>query len=150
MLRGELKSKAAPTEEQAVEAYRVCVQKANDLGVYNKWSVKAFDQLQKLRPLEYQPVTERFAKLDLSDKLEVVRSGVVVPDGESYKNVNVALQGGAVPEGEKTKAAAGGNTATAKAEKGDGGEAATADAGENAPKPQKAAPKKGKRKGGGR
>ncbi|MEZ0311217.1 MAG: tol-pal system YbgF family protein [Myxococcota bacterium] len=150
MLRGELKSKAAPTEEQAVEAYRVCVQKANDLGVYNKWSVKAFDQLQKLRPLEYQPVTERFAKLDLSDKLEVVRSGVIVPDGESYKNVNIALQGGAVPEGEQTKAASGGNTATAKAEKGEGGESATADAGENAPKPQKATPKKGKRKGGGR
>jgi hypothetical protein len=107
MLRSELKNKyAAPIEEQAVDAYRFCVQKANELGVYNKWSVRALNELQKLRPLEYQPVTERLAKLDYKENAEVARNGGMIPDGDSYKRVNVATQGGTIPGAEAPPASA--------------------------------------------
>ena len=45
-----LKEKTLPIEDQAVEAYRNCVKRANELGIYNRWSVKAADRLHEYRP----------------------------------------------------------------------------------------------------
>jgi tetratricopeptide (TPR) repeat protein len=92
--RDQLKNEAAPIEESAVEAYRLCVQKANELGVYNKWSVRALDQLNKLRPEEYPLVTERIAALEFKDKLVVAENSVVVLDGDSYKSADVQVTTG--------------------------------------------------------
>ncbi|MBC7792536.1 MAG: tetratricopeptide repeat protein [Clostridia bacterium] len=98
LLRNQLRDQyAKPVEEQAVDAYRFCVQKANELGVYNKWSVRALNELQKLRPIEYQPVTERLVKVEFNDRTPVARNGAMLPDGDSYKRVNVVMTGGTIP-----------------------------------------------------
>ena len=53
-----LKEKTLPIEDQAVEAYRNCVKRANELGIYNRWSVKALDRLHEYRPDEFPLVSE--------------------------------------------------------------------------------------------
>ncbi len=92
LARDQLKGEAAPIEASAVEAYSLCVQKASEWGVYNRWSVRALDQLNKLRPEEYPLVTERLATLELHDRLVVADNGVVVLDGESYKGADVQVK----------------------------------------------------------
>lgn len=87
-----LREQAAPIEASAVEAYSFCVQQANTLGVYNEWSVKALNQLNRLRPEEYPLVVERYNAVQFSDKLKVQQNGIVIADGESYKAVEVALK----------------------------------------------------------
>jgi hypothetical protein len=87
-----LREQAAPIEGSAVDAYSFCVQQANALGVYNEWSVKALNQLNKLRPEEYPLVVERYEPVQFSDKLKVQENGIVIADGEGYKAVEVALK----------------------------------------------------------
>jgi cellulose synthase operon protein C len=57
LYKEELKAQTLPFEEQAIEAYKACVKKANDLGVYNRWSVKALERLHDYRP-EFPLITE--------------------------------------------------------------------------------------------
>lgn len=97
LLRQQLRDMAAPIEQTAIEAYHLCVSRANDLGVYNKWSVRALERLQKLRPQEYQPLVERLAPLVFEDPLTVVRNGITMPDGDTYKQIELQLEGGAAP-----------------------------------------------------
>ncbi len=104
LLRQQLKEMAAPVEEQAVEAYRLCVGKANELGVYNKWSVKALDQLNKLRPEEYPLVVEKLAAVHFEEKVVVLGNGVVILDGDSFKTPDVILAEGDAPPGATPKA----------------------------------------------
>lgn len=99
MLRGELRKLAAPIEGSAVEAFKVCVDKANELGVYNNWSVKALDELQKLRPEAYPLVVEVVPELKFDRKTEVARNGVYLLDGEQLKRATVKLVAGAPPPG---------------------------------------------------
>lgn len=58
LYKEELRAQTLPFEEQAIEAYKACVQKANDLGVYNRWSVKALERLHDYRPDEFPLISE--------------------------------------------------------------------------------------------
>ena len=87
MLRDQLRELAKPIEEKAVEAFKLCVDKANELGVYNKWSVRSLDQLHKLRPDAYPLVVEAIASVNLPKPLQVQKNGLVVLDGDDYKPV---------------------------------------------------------------
>ncbi|MCC6810624.1 MAG: tetratricopeptide repeat protein [Deltaproteobacteria bacterium] len=58
MYKEKLKAETLPFEEQAIEAYKACNKKANDLGVYNRWSVKALERLHDYRPDEFPLITE--------------------------------------------------------------------------------------------
>jgi TolA-binding protein len=62
MYKEKLKAETLPFEEQAIEAYRACNKKANDLGVYNRWSVKALERLHDYRPDEFPLITEMKTK----------------------------------------------------------------------------------------
>ncbi len=62
LYKEELRGQTLPFEEQAIEAYKACVQKANDLGVYNRWSVKALERLHDYRPEEFPLITEMRSK----------------------------------------------------------------------------------------
>lgn len=96
-LRQQLSTMAQPIEGLAVEAYQVCVDKANELGVYNKWSVRALDRLQKLKPQEYPLVVERLPTLSFADPLVVAKNGLIIEDGESFKAVAQELKPGVGP-----------------------------------------------------
>ena len=83
---------ATPIEELAVEAYKLCVNKANELGLYNKWSVRSLDQLQKLRPQDYPLVVETMEPLNFKDPLKVQRNGLIIADGEDMKPIKLKLK----------------------------------------------------------
>jgi TolA-binding protein len=53
-----LKQQTLPIEDQAVDAYRNCVKRANELGIYNRWSVKSLDRLHEYRSDEFPLVSE--------------------------------------------------------------------------------------------
>ena len=72
---------------QAAEAYRICVDKANELGVYNKWSIRALDKLQSMRPDEYSPLVERTPEVGFTDRLVMYRNGPVIAEGRTFKEV---------------------------------------------------------------
>ncbi|MEZ4272651.1 MAG: tetratricopeptide repeat protein [Myxococcota bacterium] len=91
LLRQQLRDMVVPIEELAVEAYRICVDKANELGVYNRWSGKALSQLQKLRPEEYRPAIERLADVSFAPPLVVAKNGPLIKDGEDLKEVERPL-----------------------------------------------------------
>lgn len=85
LLREQLKQLATPIESLAIEAFRLCSDKANELGVYNKWPIRALDALQKLRPQEYPLAVDRLAEVNIREPLRVLHNGVVLADGEELK-----------------------------------------------------------------
>jgi len=105
MLKQQLKEMAAPIEATAVEAYRLCVGKANELGVYNRWTVKALDQLHKLRPEDYPLVTEYVLPLRYEDRLKVVANAFVIPEGDTFKSVDITFKTAESEKADKDAAA---------------------------------------------
>lgn len=97
ILRQKLREEAQPAIREAVTAYELCVSRSNDLGVYSQWSVKSLKRLQTLAPEQYQPLNERIVAVSYDEPLNVVSSGVVIQDGESYKQVEATTEGGAIP-----------------------------------------------------
>ncbi|MBI3180212.1 MAG: tetratricopeptide repeat protein [Deltaproteobacteria bacterium] len=93
-LRQRLKNDAAPIEEQAIEAFRLCVEKAHELGVYNEWPVKARRRLQQLRPDAFAAIEERLAPIRFTEKLTVQRNGLVVADGEGWRSLEPSAANG--------------------------------------------------------
>ncbi|MBI5512052.1 MAG: tetratricopeptide repeat protein [Deltaproteobacteria bacterium] len=91
-IKDDLKKQTQPIVESAIEAYRICVNKANELGVYNKWSMKALQELQKLRPEEFPPVYERTTQAQFVDALTVQANSVVIPDGDSWRPVSAPIE----------------------------------------------------------
>ncbi len=91
-LRQNLKDMTPTIVESAVEAYRICVNKASELGVYNKWSTKALTELQKLRPEEFPPVNERTEAAQFVDKLVVQSNNIVIPDGDSWRTLAQTIE----------------------------------------------------------
>lgn len=91
-LRAELEKLAVPIRDSAVDAYATCVDNANRLGVYNKWSVRALGALQKLAPEQYLPFVERIAAVDFKDEIVVERNGVVITEGERLKPLAQKLE----------------------------------------------------------
>jgi multidrug efflux pump subunit AcrB len=103
-LRDQLKAMTPEIEEQAVEAYRLCVNKANELGVYNKWSNRARKRLQELRPEEYQPVEEEIVDVQFDDALTVARNSVIVREGDTWRSLGVEVaENGARPSAATVK-----------------------------------------------
>ncbi|MFC1611621.1 hypothetical protein ACFL6C_11735 [Myxococcota bacterium] len=103
-MKAQLRELATPSEESAIEAYRICVNKANELGVYTKWSVKALKRLQEMRPEEFPPSDERLGKVQFSDPLKVARNRLVIADGKSWRSLDAGAQpGGARPGDVKKK-----------------------------------------------
>ncbi|MEM6531889.1 MAG: tetratricopeptide repeat protein [Myxococcota bacterium] len=96
-LRTKLRGEAQPAINEAVTAFELCVSRSNELGEYSQWSVKSLRRLQKLAPEQYQPLDERLVKVDYPEPLEVVSSGVVIKDGDGYKQVQATTDGGVVP-----------------------------------------------------
>ena len=90
-LRNQLKEMATPIEGLAIEAFQFCVDKANELGVYNKWSVKARKKLQELRPEEFTPLVESVPSLAFLPPLAVVKNTFIVKDGEGFKPLTSSL-----------------------------------------------------------
>jgi hypothetical protein len=58
MYRGELENKAFPLEEKAIEAYEKALTKSFELSVYNEWTLKAEDQINKFKPGAFLDVRE--------------------------------------------------------------------------------------------
>jgi tetratricopeptide (TPR) repeat protein len=50
MYRGELENRAFPLEEKAIDAYEKALSKGMELSVYNEWTLKAQDQINKFKP----------------------------------------------------------------------------------------------------
>jgi tetratricopeptide (TPR) repeat protein len=50
MYRGEIENKAFPLEDKAVEALEKALDKSSELKLYSEWTLKAQDQLNKVRP----------------------------------------------------------------------------------------------------
>ncbi len=99
-LRQKLKEEAQPALSEAINAYELCMSRSNDLGVYSEWSVRALKRLQKLAPEQYQPLNERLSKVKYDVPLQVVPSGVVIKDGDGYKQVEATTSGGVIPGAE--------------------------------------------------
>jgi cellulose synthase operon protein C len=97
-IRDDLKKQTLPIVESSIEAYRICVNKANELGVYNKWSMKALGELQKLRPEEFPPVYERTLTAEFEDKLMVQANSLVIADGDTWRSLSTAIELGDVKE----------------------------------------------------
>ena len=91
MLRQQLTGLAAPIEQQAVDAFELCVKKANELGSYNTWSVRALDALQKLRPAIYPLIEEASAAVAVAEPLLVMRNALVIGEGTDLKSVSPRL-----------------------------------------------------------
>lgn len=92
ILRNQLKEMADPIEKLAVDAYGLCVQTASKYGVYNRWSVKAFNRLHALRPLEYPILVEHIEPLQLHDKLTVETNEFIIAEGDNYKSIELPLK----------------------------------------------------------
>lgn len=89
LLRQKLQEMAQPIENLAIEAYKLCVSKANELGVYNDWSMKALSKLQKLRPMEYPIVEEQMEQIHIEQPLIVQKNDLVIVDGDTVKPIKV-------------------------------------------------------------
>jgi TolA-binding protein len=89
LLRQKLQEMAQPIQALAVEAYKLCVTKANELGVYNTWSVRALDKLQRLRPEAFPQVEEHLAPVQIAPPLQVQRNSLVIEDGGALKPIVV-------------------------------------------------------------
>ena len=50
MYRAELENKALPMEDKAVEALEKALDKSFELNIYNSWTLKAEDEIDKVRP----------------------------------------------------------------------------------------------------
>ena len=102
-LTAQLKDQSLPIEESAVEAYRVCVNTANRLGVYTQWSVKALKRLQELRPEEFPPADERLVEVKFVDALTVATNDIVISDGDSWKPLGAVVAADGMKPGDKKK-----------------------------------------------
>ncbi|RYF11854.1 MAG: tetratricopeptide repeat protein, partial [Deltaproteobacteria bacterium] len=98
MLRQQLQTLASPIEAQAVEALGLCVRKANELGSYNVWSLRALDALQQLRPADYPLVVELHEKVETNEPPALQRNGLVIADGDELKPVRVHLTDAPAPK----------------------------------------------------
>lgn len=96
-LRQKLREEAQPALSEAVTAYELCMSRSNELGVYSEYSVKSLKRLQTLAPEQYQPLNERLSKVEYDVPLRVISSGVVIKDGDGYKQVEAATSGGVIP-----------------------------------------------------
>ena len=90
MLRNQLKEKALPIESQAIEAYRVCVAKAYELGVYNQWSSRALLRLQQLRPENFTPLVEHFKPVEVDMPIQVQKNGLLIDDAGDLRPINLS------------------------------------------------------------
>lgn len=102
-LRSQLQNEAQPAISEAVTAFELCVSRSNELGVYNEWSVKSLGKLQVFAPEQYQPLNERLKPVRFADTLDVVPSGMVIRDGDGYKQVQITLNEGGVPDQNRSK-----------------------------------------------
>jgi tetratricopeptide (TPR) repeat protein len=121
-LRQRLKDMTPAIEQQAIEAYQICVSKGNELGVYTRWSLRAAQRLQEMRPQEFPPSEIRIAEVELSDRLTVEQNGLVVPDGASWTSLDVQVATDGVRPGKN-----GSGKATRKATRGSRAEPAPGD-----------------------
>lgn len=92
MLRQQLQQMVAPIEKRAIDAFRVCVDKANELGVYNRWSMKALNRLQELRPERYPPVVERLVPVELEHEYTVATNTLLFEKDDELKTASVELE----------------------------------------------------------
>ncbi|MBI5494273.1 MAG: tetratricopeptide repeat protein [Deltaproteobacteria bacterium] len=53
IFKDQLADNAAPIEEEAVGAFKLCIQKSQELHVFNQWSQKCLDVLEEKRPDEF-------------------------------------------------------------------------------------------------
>ena len=58
LYRGELRNLASPIETKAVEVLEKAVLKANELGVYNEWTLTAQNAINKFQPGAYPKARE--------------------------------------------------------------------------------------------
>lgn len=78
IFKEKLAEKAAPIEEEAVDAFKLCVKKSQELRVFNSWTGKCLDVLEEKRPDEFpklnteklpapaiKPVTPNFIVVDV-------------------------------------------------------------------------------------
>jgi len=62
IFKEKLAERAFPIEEEAVAAFKICVQKSQELHVFNTWTQKCLDVLEEKRPEEYPKLNgERMA-----------------------------------------------------------------------------------------
>ena len=56
IFKDRMAQNAAPIEEEAVGAFRICVQKSQELHVFNTWTQKCLDVLEQKRPEAYPKI----------------------------------------------------------------------------------------------
>lgn len=54
----KLQELSQPEEDRAANYYKLCLDRAHKLRIYNKWTTAALRQLQQIKPYEYPPVLE--------------------------------------------------------------------------------------------
>lgn len=96
-VRNKLQAEALVPQNLAIEAYLLAVDKANELGVYNTWSARAYTRLQSLDPETYAPLVERIPKLNFVEPLQVAHTGVVIREGERLKALSPPFKKGIGP-----------------------------------------------------
>lgn len=85
MLRQQLREMTKPIEALEVEAYQVCLQKATEIGVHNRWSVRSRNRLQELQPQNYPAMVERRPALKIQAPVTIPYNPVLPATSDPVK-----------------------------------------------------------------
>lgn len=64
LFKEKLREQTFPIEEQAGEAFKLCVDKSVELNLFNKWTQKCINYLEENRPDAYPQILGKLAKID--------------------------------------------------------------------------------------
>ncbi|MEW5854453.1 MAG: tetratricopeptide repeat protein [Myxococcota bacterium] len=84
IFKEKLQERALPIEDEAVGAFRICVQKSQELNVFNQWTGRCLDVLEEKRPEEFPKVSGE----------RVAAPAVIAPSIPNYLVLDLPKDGG--------------------------------------------------------
>ncbi len=95
----ELQSQALPLEEKAMNFYRRAISVSNTKGIYNKWTIKAQEQLKSYQPSSYPKVySAKLVSTEFVYQQGCVRDKLEVPPPEAAPTVPAAVEAATEPQ----------------------------------------------------
>lgn len=104
MFRDKLSEMTLPIEDQAAEAFKLCVDKSIELAMFNQWTQKCLNFMEEKRPDVYPQIVEDFAAVELPVPFPPSNGVLLAPKVSEIKQVVLP---GKKPKDEEPKAGTG-------------------------------------------
>lgn len=84
LMKQGIESTLSPARDSALQAYKTCVAKSNELNAFTRYSTLCVKVLEKLAPETYPKIVERRLALDEKTRLTQLRSNDLILDNAGY------------------------------------------------------------------